>query len=536
MTIDLGPIRRDVLQKLVPEGKDFNSLTPQEQQSIRQQLQVQMLGIDAGIKQAMQLAKAEMERKAEEAKKKAEEDAKASAAAAAAAAPKAVVEPTKKKSALSGSRLDVTVEQGGKVVRSANAQVNLQMMLTTVFSSLPKGQGEVPFAVGKDGRVYTQTAATRASVEALKPAALPNGASTVDDWIVVMTKDPTGFGLRLGIARPVGDSLSALRRAAGRNAGLGLLFIGLAIVGIVPLSGRLTRNLSTLTDGVKRIALGDYSTRVTVKAHDEVGALAQAFNQMAADVEQHQLAVVGQERLKRELELGRQIQHDMLPREPMRLGLTEIQGVSVPAREVGGDFFNYQALPNGDVALLMGDVSGKGVGAALLMANIQASLRTRLALGQDLSSVADAIDRDIEANSPGQMYATLFVGILNPTTRLLTYVNAGHHPQYVLRKGGGMEGMSATGLPVGLLAGRGYGARQSQLAAGDVLFFYTDGCLDTENEQQEMFGAERFEALLAARGSAGADDVLQRVEGELRKFRGTREPFDDATMMVVRVG
>jgi len=99
-----------------------------------------------------------------------------------------------------------------------------------------------------------------------------------------------------------------------------------------------------------------------------------------------------------------------------------VKGVSVPAKEVGGDFFNYFSLADGRIALLVGDVSGKGVGAALLMANIQASLRTRLALGQDLDAIAREIDVDIEGNTPGPIYATLFVGILDPATRELRYV------------------------------------------------------------------------------------------------------------------
>ena len=535
ISIDVGPIARDVFRQLVPEGTNPNDMTPEQRQRVSAEINQHMLGINEGIK----LAAAELQRKADEAKRKADADvnaAKTGAEAAAADQAKAAAAPMKRRSALSGNRIDVTMEQNGKVVRAANAEINLPNLLMTVFSSMPRGQGEVPFAVAKDNRIYTPTAANRATVEQLGPASRPDGASMVGEWIVVMTKDPTGSGLRLGIARPVGDSLSELRRTAGRNAGLGLLCIGLAIIGVVPLSGRLTRNLSTLTTGVQRIAQGDYATRVSVKSHDEIGQLAQAFNLMAADVEQHQRAVVGQERIKRELELGRQIQHDMLPREPLRLGLTEIEGVSVPAREVGGDFFNYFALDTGHIALLVGDVSGKGVGAALLMANIQASLRTRFALGQDLSAIADAIDRDIEANSPGQMYATLFVGILDPATRELRYVNAGHHPQYALRAHGGIERMGATGLPVGLLSGRGYLERRVQLAAGDLIFFYTDGCIETENEADDMFGVERLEPLLLSCRVDGPDSVLQHVERALKEFRGTREPFDDATMMAVRVG
>jgi sigma-B regulation protein RsbU (phosphoserine phosphatase) len=275
---------------------------------------------------------------------------------------------------------------------------------------------------------------------------------------------------------------------------------------------------------------------VPVKSHDEIGRLAEAFNRMAADVEQHQQSVVEQERIRRELELGRLIQSEMLPHAPLHFGLTEVKGVSVPAREVGGDFFNYFQLDSGLVALLVGDVSGKGVGAALLMANIQASLRTRFALGQELSAIAEATDRDIEANSPGPVYATLFMAIFDPKTRKMRYVNAGHNPQFVLRGDGALEQMSSTGLPVGMLAGHGYGEREVQLAAGDLLFFYTDGVVEMENEADDMFGSDRLESLVSSSAGASADQVLTRVENAISAFRGHRDLYDDATMMAVTVG
>jgi serine phosphatase RsbU (regulator of sigma subunit) len=444
---------------------------------------------------------------------------------------------TKRSSSLSGNKLDVKIEENGQVVRQANIELNLPNVIATVFSTTHRDRGEVPFAIDKDGKIYTPSEEERQKVVSFGAVATPAGPSTArqGDWIVVTTMDPSGSGLKMGIARPVGDSLSLLRHATARNAAIGLGFIGLALIGIVPLSSRLTRNLSTLSEGVRRIALGDYRARVQVSGRDEVSALATAFNHMAEDVEKHQRAMVGQERIKRELELGRQIQHDMLPHAPLRLGPTEIKGVSVPAREVGGDFFNYFETPSGQIALLVGDVSGKGVGAALLMANIQASLRTRLALGQDLSALAEEIDRDIEAGSPAPVYATLFVGILDPVTRILRFVNAGHNPQFILRREGGLSHMVSTGLPVGLFAGHGYQEQQTQLAAGDLLFFYTDGCVEAENEAGDMFGAERLEALLTSLAPGGGD-VLALVEAAITKYRGSREPFDDATMMTVAVG
>ncbi len=546
--IDLMPIRREIMDQLVG-AEDWNTLSPEERQRILAQVNQRMLGITQGI----ELSKVELQKKlaaaqqaadvkAREVAEAARLEARAAPAAPApvpapAAAPVQPASVTQRKMALSGSRLDVRMERDGEVVRQLNAEVNLANLLATVFTTRPRTRGEVPFAVASDGQVFAPSVDARARVETLGAATRPEsppGTTVLADWIVVTSADPSGSGLKLGIARPVGASLHELRRSSARAVGLGLAFIGLALIGIVPLSSRLTRDLSTLSEGVRRIAQGDYGARVHVSAGDEIGRLARAFNQMAGDVEQHQRLAVGQERIRRELELGRQIQNDMLPRGPLQVGLVEVSGLSVPAREVGGDFFNYFVLADGSVALLVGDVSGKGVGAALLMANLQASLRTRLALGQDLAAVARELDVDIEDNTPGPVYATLFVGILNPGTRELRYVNAGHNPQYILRGGDRLERMYSSGLPVGLLAGHGYAESRAALAPGDRLFFYTDGCVEAENAAGEMFTTERLESLLLA--AAGEPDLLARVEAEVQRFRGDREPFDDATMMVVKIG
>ncbi len=572
ISIDLNQIRREMFEELVPDRAAFEQLPPEERDRITTQIDQRMRGIAQGIEVLKQeLAARVAASQAEEAAAAATagaagpaagpappaNGAPASAAGSSAppapsatsapapprpAAPAAPAPPavagTQRTMALSGSRLAVKVERGGEVVGQVDADVDLPKLLEAVFSKTVRARGELPFAVAQDGQLFTPTLVDKARLEALNtPAVRPGtvpGTTVVRDWIIATTPDPTGSGLTFGIARPVDAALRDLVRSAARDVGIGLAFIVVALIGIVPLSGRLTRNLASLSEGVHRIAQGDYGARVDVHANDEVGRLAKAFNKMAADVEVHQRSIVGQERLRRELELGRQIQHDMLPQAPLRLGLTEIKGVSVPAREVGGDFFNYFQLANGTVALLVGDVSGKGVGAALLMANIQASLRTRLALGQDLASLANELDRDIEGSTPGPVYATLFVGIFDPVTRVLRCVNAGHNPQYVLRQHGDLERMESTGLPIGLLAGHGYVEQHFQLAAGDVLFFYTDGCVEAENAAGDMFGPERLEKIL--RQSAGAEDVLLSVETDVARFRAGVELNDDATMMVVRVG
>lgn len=439
-----------------------------------------------------------------------------------------------RRAAFEGDALSVPIVRDGQLVGSVNAQLNLPRTFATVLSSTRTSQGEIPFAIDADGIVHTSSPEQERELAALKVASLRGSAVTqTGDWVVVTRQ--ASSNITFGIARPVAGSLQEIRNASMRSLLLGLGVIGLALLGIVPLSRHMTRNLTTLTDGVQRIARGEFGTQVPVRSRDEFGALASAFNDMARDVAHHQQLVVERERLQRELELCRRIQSEMLPHASLRLGPTEVKGISIPAREVGGDFFNYFELPGGHIAVLVGDVSGKGISAALLMANIQATLRARLPLEPDLARLTSAIDEEIEAATPAGVYATLFLGILDPERKTLRYVNAGHHPQFLIR-GDGIEALSSSGMPVGLYAGQGYVERNVQLADNDLLFFYTDGTVEVENEQTEMFGAERLESLLRTHRDQGVDGLLERIEESVRRFRGAAEPFDDVTIMALRLG
>ena len=444
----------------------------------------------------------------------------------------------KRSTQMSGKRLDVKVERDGQVVGQANAEVNMPNLLATVFADDARDRGEMPFAVGKDGKLYTPTAAATQQLEALGDGrASAPAASRGRRCSRLDRRRPR---------RPDRLRAAVRHRAAGRRrrwttcAGRRRATRGSASASSASRSSAssrcrrgLTRNLSTLSDGVaphRRRRL--QRARAGAIERRDRPARASRSTRWPPTSSSTSASAVEQERIRRELELGRQIQHDMLPQGPLRLGLTEIKGVSVPAREVGGDFFNYFSLRDGRIALLVGDVSGKGVGAALLMANIQASLRTRLALGQDLAAIAQEIDVDIEGNTPGPVYATLFVGILDPATRLLRYVNAGHNPQYVLRADGRSSRCRRPGLPVGLLAGRGYveSARRSS-RAGDLLFFYTDGCVEAENEAGDMFGSERLEGAGRAPRARAPTELLATRRGGVasvpRRPRAVRRRDDD---------
>jgi serine phosphatase RsbU (regulator of sigma subunit) len=437
-----------------------------------------------------------------------------------------------------GRKIEVEIQKDGRVIGHANAMLNLDRMLRGVLGFARRDQGEIPFAIDRQGSLYTSDAPDKSRLEALgveRTAAVAASGTPrrSGDWIIVARREPSG--IIFGIARPVGASLREIQRAAVRNLGLGLLVIALAFIGIIPISHRMTQHLATLTEGVHQLAGGDFKTRVPVRSKDEFGTLAGAFNQMAEDLERHETLVVEQERLRKELELSRLIQTEMLPRGSLRSGAAEISGVSIPAREVGGDFFNYFVLPDGRLALLVGDVSGKGVSAALLMANIQATLRARLPHETNLAMLADRLDRELDQNTPGGVYLTLFLGILDIDGRLLRYVNAGHNPQFVLHAATSISPLSSTGMPIALYAGHGYKEARVALSSGDLLFFYTDGLVETENERKEMFGAERLQTILERERTESIDIILHRVEESVKSFQGSAEPFDDATMMALRI-
>ena len=438
-----------------------------------------------------------------------------------------------------GEALRFEMQRNGQPIGAISATVDRNRVIETVLSLGRRERGEIPFVLDAEGDLHTVDPAAAATARDLdlettaRSALASSSTQLAGDWIVVTRRDPSG--IVFGLARPVRESLREMRQASLWNLGVGLLLIAGAFALILPLASRLTRHLVALNAGVQKLAAGDREARVDIAAADEVGELARSFNRMASELADHDRMLVKQERLARELELCRQIQNEMLPHGPLRTALAEVTGVSIPAREVGGDFFNYFPLPDGRLALLVGDVSGKGVGAALLMANIQATLRTRLQLESDLAAVADAVDRDIAGNTPPEVYVTLFVGLLDAARRELVYVNAGHNPQFLLRSGGGLERLESAGLPVGLLPGRGFEARTVPVAPGDLLFLYTDGAVEAPNEAGELFDTERLQQALVAASAEGIDQVLVRVEQAIRAFRGNADPADDATMLALRI-
>lgn len=436
-----------------------------------------------------------------------------------------------------GREFGTELRSGDRPVGRLRAKVSGNRLVREVLRRTQVQDGEIPFVQDAEGKVYTPDPDDLPKLEAahLTSSREHPGVRPDENWVVVKRDDPS-TGLVFGLAHPVGESLREIRRASVRNLMYGLGMSILALLGILPLSHRITRNLTDVSRGAGLLAAGDLDVQVPVRSNDELGHLARAFNQMAARLKGNQERLIAQERLQKELEMCRKIQNELLPRAPMRSVFADVQGVSIPARELGGDFFNYFDLPGGEIALLMGDVSGKGVPAALLMANLQATLRARLPVEPDLASFADKLDHEVEEGTATQVYLTLFLSILDPARHELRYVNAGHQSPFVVRKDGRLDCLDSTGRPIGLLAGRGYEERRVSVGPGDGLFLYTDGLVDAENPSGECFGMDRLASVLARGLGEGSEAILARVGTALVAFRGGVEAPDDAAMLMLRVG
>jgi serine phosphatase RsbU (regulator of sigma subunit) len=239
------------------------------------------------------------------------------------------------------------------------------------------------------------------------------------------------------------------------------------------------------------------------------------------------------ERIEQELKVARRIQQASLPREVPELEGWQISPLYRPAREVGGDFYDFHLLPEGRLGVVVGDATGKGVPAALVMSTTCGMLR---AVSQALdSSPGEMLRRVNEAlvpSIPDNMFVTCFYAILEPESGHLVYANAGHDPPYLQRRGEAEE-LRARGMPLGLLPGMGYEEKEIVLDAGESALFYSDGLVEAHGPQGEMFGFPRLRALVAEHGEERSlgDFLLE----ELYSFVGESwEQEDDITLLTLR--
>lgn len=244
---------------------------------------------------------------------------------------------------------------------------------------------------------------------------------------------------------------------------------------------------------------------------------------------------IEKKRMEEELAIARKIQQGFLPGVIPNVPGLEIAAKSDFCLEVAGDYYDVLALEGYGTVLAVGDVAGKGAGAALLMANLQASLRTAMGIGASLGKVVARINSLIFQNTSPEQYITFFVGLFDPKKLTLTYVNAGHNYPMLLRKNKETILLDKGGLILGCMPEVKYEQETVSLKPGEMLLMYTDGVSEAMNSAEEEFGEERLEKLFRKNFNLTVEDSLSELEGEIHRFRGEVPLMDDFTLLLARV-
>ena len=309
------------------------------------------------------------------------------------------------------------------------------------------------------------------------------------------------------------------------------------------LNSKLLNPLSTLTQGVKEISAGNLEKKLDVHTGDELEILAEDFNIMTDELRKYMAnltrVTAEKERIATELEVASKIQLSMLPKNFFADERVEVFATMKAAKEVGGDLYDFYKLDENHLFITIADVSGKGVPAALFMVAAITNLRNFAASQKnpdDLKGVIEKTNDRLCTNNDGELFVTAFSGVLDLTTGIFRYVNAGHNPPLIRRRGKSFEE-----LPMELNFVLGgweewqYVQQEIQLEAGDMIFLYTDGVTEAADSAGKLYSLERLQKFLNELGDkASVKEILSAVHESLQKFSGAAEQSDDITMLAVK--
>jgi serine phosphatase RsbU (regulator of sigma subunit) len=300
----------------------------------------------------------------------------------------------------------------------------------------------------------------------------------------------------------------------------------------------LAISLRTRADWIGLLLLGDRQGGERYSRADK-RLLSLCGEQFALMLENGRLTqrVLEQEKIRRDVALAAEVQKRLLPQTSPDMTATELGAFTLPARSVGGDYYDFIELGKHRIAVALADVAGKGVAAALIMAVVQASLRILSAEGNgSLPDLASKMNQFLHKSTGVSSYATFFYAQLDEEKRELEYVNAGHNPPYLVRAvDTQIDELGAGGMIIGMFPGAEYTAATVPLQTGDVLVAFTDGVTEALNEQGEEFGEERVKELLRRSAKLAALDIRAAIAGELLRWMGTTPQHDDITFIVLKV-
>ena len=322
---------------------------------------------------------------------------------------------------------------------------------------------------------------------------------------------------------------------------VGIVFVlveaAASVTGFV-LARRITRAVADLYRGTQYVQAMDFSHRVQIEKRDQLGELGESFNRMTGSISQLIEEENKRRRLENEISIAREVQNQLFPSTLPSVPGVEIEAICKAARSVSGDYYDFIQLSPTHIAIAIADISGKGISAALLMASLQAALRSQLLVeGSERLSMVELVSRlnkHLVRNTGDDRFATFFVAVYDSATRTLRYSNAGHLPAFLICKGGAQQ-LDKGGMVLGVLEDYVYEEGSITVAPDSLLIGYSDGLIEPENVYGEEFGIRRLqEAAVRVQASAPlmvAESLMAAVE----EWAGTPEQADDMTVIVARL-
>jgi len=335
----------------------------------------------------------------------------------------------------------------------------------------------------------------------------------------------------------------------------------LALVIGTSLTRSITGSVAQLYKATQHVDRGDFSHRIPIRSRDQLAELANSFNKMTASIERLVLEQKEKQRLENELVIAQEVQAQLFPREISQLESLEVHGYCRPARTVSGDYYDFLAINADKMVLAAGDVSGKGISAALLMATIHSAvraysmegipiLREPIAVGAAAGSgmllasrlegveVSPAallalLNHQLYASTPQEKYATLFLGLYDGASRRITYSNGGHLPPVIMSQDGSIRRLDQGGMVVGLFDNLSFDEASVQLEPGDIFLAYSDGVTEPENDFGE-FGEARLIDLVRENRDLPLLEITERVTAAVDDWIGDQEQPDDITLVLAR--
>lgn len=322
-------------------------------------------------------------------------------------------------------------------------------------------------------------------------------------------------------------------------AGLFLFFECAALLIGISITRTITGAVHHLYEGTRRVQQGDFSTHIPVRGRDQLAELSDSFNTMTGNLERLLVVAKDNERIQADLTIAREVQDQLYPRAVPASPTLALTARLHPARTVSGDYYDYHRIDTHTIALALGDVAGKGISAAILMASVQSALRAQIRHTQESglpcapSAIVSQLNKHLHAHTTPEKYATFWFGVYDETTSLLTYTNAGHL-QPLLFRGGRVTQLNVNGMVVGAFAQARYDESTLSLEPGDLLVLYTDGITEPENEYGEMFGEERLIATIERVRERSNEEVIAAVFEAVEAWIHAPDSNDDMTMLLVR--